>query len=265
MTRPNIHVLVYADPGTGKSTFAATFPKPMLVWCFDSVGKDMPYWKGAQQIGDVQEYVVPGSQVIIPYRDVQHADGVIRIEYYHETGPTQSDGKLYPIAYDNYLIRMGYFHNEYQQWPTVVLDSTTTFELAARNKAKIMNPMTPFEKGTDTRQWFAASTEALEEMVVTRFGGLPMNTLCICHQSQQMAELTGEVVRGPAVPGRLLSRHEMAGSYQEIYRMYTMRQQDGSIVPQLQTKNRDGFMSTSLLGAPDPCYPVYESLWAGWV
>ena len=38
-----IHCLVYGQPGTGKSTFAATFPKPMLVFMFDSFGKEMPY------------------------------------------------------------------------------------------------------------------------------------------------------------------------------------------------------------------------------
>lgn len=261
MERPKIHVLIYGDPGTYKSTFAATCPKPMLVWCFDSVGKDIPYCRGGQ-VGEFQQYQL--GTAVIRYRDVQQPDGLIRIEYFHEIGPTQSDGKLYPIAYDNYLIRMAAFHNEYDNWATGVLDSTTSFELAARNKAKILNPMEPFQKGTDTRQWFAASTDALEEMVVTRFGALTMNVVCICHQSSQMAELTGEVLRGPAVPGRLLSRHEMAMSYQEIYKTYTVRQADGKVAPQLQTTNRDGFMATSLLNAPDPCYPTYESLWGGW-
>lgn len=44
-TRPNIHVLVYGDFGVGKSQFAATFPKPLLVCMFDGSGKDIPYWK----------------------------------------------------------------------------------------------------------------------------------------------------------------------------------------------------------------------------
>jgi len=40
--------LVYGDTGTGKSTFAASFPKPLLVFCFDPAGKDIPYWKKAR-------------------------------------------------------------------------------------------------------------------------------------------------------------------------------------------------------------------------
>lgn len=38
-----IHVIVYGDAGAKKSTFAATFPKPMLVFMWDPFGKDGPY------------------------------------------------------------------------------------------------------------------------------------------------------------------------------------------------------------------------------
>lgn len=45
MERMPISVMVYGDFGVGKSQFAATFPKPMLVFMFDGKGKDLPYWK----------------------------------------------------------------------------------------------------------------------------------------------------------------------------------------------------------------------------
>jgi hypothetical protein len=35
--------LVYGEPGSGKTTFAATWPKPLLVIFFDPIGKDLPY------------------------------------------------------------------------------------------------------------------------------------------------------------------------------------------------------------------------------
>jgi len=38
-----LHVVVMGDPGARKSTFAATFPKPMLVLNFDPMGKETPY------------------------------------------------------------------------------------------------------------------------------------------------------------------------------------------------------------------------------
>jgi hypothetical protein len=38
-----IHLLIYGDAGSMKSTFAATFPKPMLVFYCDAMGNDRPY------------------------------------------------------------------------------------------------------------------------------------------------------------------------------------------------------------------------------
>jgi len=40
-----LHWILYGDFGSGKTHMAATFPKPMLVHCFDGFGKDMPYFK----------------------------------------------------------------------------------------------------------------------------------------------------------------------------------------------------------------------------
>lgn len=37
------HGLVYGDTGAGKSTFFSTLPKPIWVWFFDGLGKEMPY------------------------------------------------------------------------------------------------------------------------------------------------------------------------------------------------------------------------------
>ena len=45
LLRPPLHWILYGDFGSGKSTMAATFPKPMLVHMFDAFGKDMPYLK----------------------------------------------------------------------------------------------------------------------------------------------------------------------------------------------------------------------------
>ncbi len=43
--RRPIHVLAYGEPGAGKSELLATFPKPILVFMFDALGKDTPYMK----------------------------------------------------------------------------------------------------------------------------------------------------------------------------------------------------------------------------
>lgn len=49
--RPPIHMMQYGDSGVGKSQFAATFPKPMLVFMFDGAGKEIPYMKYHDFVG----------------------------------------------------------------------------------------------------------------------------------------------------------------------------------------------------------------------
>ena len=87
MERKNIHAIAYGDSGVGKSTFAATFPKPMLVFCWDPYGKDLPYQKGAQSVSDLLTYEIPGGTGVmsITYRDIVFEDGnFTRVEYYHD-------------------------------------------------------------------------------------------------------------------------------------------------------------------------------------
>ncbi len=46
-----MHVLLYGEFGSGKTSFAATFPHPCLVMSFDPPGKDRPYVKYAIERG----------------------------------------------------------------------------------------------------------------------------------------------------------------------------------------------------------------------
>lgn len=63
--RPPIHCLVYGDPGSRKSTFAATFPTPLHVFFFDPFGKEMPYLR----MGSPSELQVD-ERYDVYYRDV---------------------------------------------------------------------------------------------------------------------------------------------------------------------------------------------------
>jgi len=263
MEYPPIHAMVYADTGVGKSTFAATFPKPMLVWFFDPHGKDLPYRKGAQgevlPDGGLQSYpiMVGNGQAELTYRDVQHPDGVVRIEYMHDHDIDQ------PNVISLFRYRLAAFHQEYASWKTVVTDSVTFMELAARKwEEKVMNPMTKFAKGTDTRQWFAGSTDTLEEILIMRFASLPMNVVICCHIDERRNEISGEILRGPFAPGRLSKRGELSAAFQEQYHMYTARnEQDGSMVRYVQTVNDGHWIATTQINAPNNCYPHYLSLW----
>ena len=206
---------------------------------------------------ELQEYQI--GEAVVPYRDIVTADGLIRVEYFHNDDPD------WPQAYQIYLARMGMFAAEQKAnpWATVVLDTLTSTELSSRKyNEKIMKPMEKFAQGTDTRQWFALATDDLEEMVIMRYAGFTMNTLVLSHIDERKNELNGEIIRGPFAPGRLSRRSTLGASYQEQYRTYSV-QIDGRRAHQLQTQSHSGFAATTQIDVPDPCYPSYESMWAG--
>jgi AAA domain len=261
-SRPPIHVLVIGDYGAGKSTFAATFPKPMLVFQFDAFGKDFPYLNR------------PGTEVSALFSDAK-ADWVrtvsstksgkllIRLEYYHElewTEPrevTRKAGKtirdVNPSAYNTFLKRMAGFHHEYEEWATVVLDSATPLEIAARRWDQfIVNP-----GAEDARQWYGASKDLLERMLFTRFAGLPMNVVVLAHIDDEKYEFQGKQRRVPMLPGKL--RGSLGSQYQEVYHAYIV--DNGEYL--LQTRTDALFACTSAIQAPNPCPPHYDALWAG--
>lgn len=262
MDRPFCHTLAYGHSGTGKSTFASTFPKPLLVFCFDGHGKEMPYRKPhpfnpneAIQDGPLQQWELNvGTHVAsLGFRDVQREDGLIRIEYYLD------DNLETPDAMQKFRYRLSNFQQEYAVWKTVVLETVTSMEIAARKQEeKVLNP-----SAKDRRQWFGGSTDTLEEILIWRFAAFPMNVVLNTHISQDKNEISGEILQGPAGRGRLSKAGLLACYYQEQYRLYTVRDDNtGQRVHLTQTQNRDGWVACTQIDAPDPVWPHYDYLWS---
>jgi len=258
-----IHALVYGETGSGKSTFAATFPKPMLVLCFDPMGKHLPYVKKGKA-GALSSYNI-GEKVVIPYMDIEREDGIIRVEFFHDFDIDN------PTSFSNYRTRMGIFQAEMADYKTLVTDSVTFMELSARKlDEKVLNPVPPgvsrYAKGSgvDSRQWYGASTDALEEMLCIRYAGMPINVVVLCHTNKKKEMTGGEFTQGPFAPGRLYDRSLLPASYQEQYRCYTIKNDKGEREHYVQTQNRDGFIATTQIDAHDPSFPNYNSLWHWW-
>ncbi len=263
LVKPPIHALIHGETGSGKSTFAATFPKPMLVILFDSFGKHLPYVK-AGKAGERVTYNI-GDQVEIPYQDIQCDDGIIRVEFYHDMDIDN------PTSFRYYRTRMAALQNEMDDWKTLITDSVTYMELSARKlEEKVMNPLPPGASrygkggGHDARTWYGGATDALEEMLCVRYAGLPMNVVVICHTNKKKDVRGGEFLQGGWVPGRLYERSLLASSFQEQYRCYTVGNEAGTRDHYIQTQNRDGFMATTQIDAPDPSHPYYKDLWHNW-
>jgi hypothetical protein len=247
MAHEPIHCLVYGDSGAGKSTFAATFPKPMLVFAFDPRGKETPYLNRGEATGfgiDDQ-----GS----PYREVlsrKSGDAIVRLEYYLDAEPERPDG------YARFGKRLLALQGEYDKWQTIVVDSVTFMELTARKYHQYVLNKTSKEP----RQWFAGSTDALEEVLMIRFGSLPMNVVVIAHVDEEKDELHGTFVRNPKAPGRL--RRGASAGYSEFYRAFVKFTDANVRQYVLQTRSDRMWNAASQIGAPDPCDPVYQALWS---
>ncbi len=244
------HWILYGDFGQGKSTGASTFPKPMLVYCFDPFGKETPYLRR----GTPSELGV--TDLGVPYREVVSKKGelLIRIEYYHDIEPT------HPTAYATFLKRMVDFQREYDQWKTVVVDSITFMELCSRKwNQYVLNPFPMYAAGKDMRQWFGGSTENLEEMLMMRFGALPMNVVIIAHVDEDKDEVMGAIVRNVNAPGRL--RKRLAIGYSEVYHAFAQRGEDSRVEYWWQTRPDRSYAASSQIGAPDPCPPTYSAIW----
>lgn len=236
--------LVYGPGGTMKSTFAATFPKPMLVFFFDPFGKEMPYRRMGYDGGVVlDEFGTPTRTVLAPDGTVD-----IQIEHYIDADPTQ------PEAFSRFRSRLTRLQAQYGLWSTVVLDSTTFFELAARKQSEYKTNPT----AKDGRQHYGASANAVEEIIAMRFGALPMNVIVISHINHEKDDVAGSILYYPALPGQ--QAFKVPAGYPEVYYAF-VESQGGTNTFLMQTQRNARYTACSQIPAPNPCPPDYESLW----
>lgn len=252
MQRQPIHVLLMGESGAGKDTFAATFPKPMLVWHLDGFGQEMPYMKGAKEIGEIKYY--QGAGATIAYRDIVAADGgFIRIEYF------SSDDPVHPQVSQVLESRMSVFAGaEKAGWATLVCGSLSSVALENRLYEQfVLNP-----QYKDPRKWYGAATEYVERLILMQ-KALTCNVVFICHIGREKDEVGGEFLFTPDLPGRL---SVSAGRYfNEMYRLYIARDPNGNPVRALQTDGDGRFQCKTHIDAVTPLYwPTYEGLWAKW-
>lgn len=174
-----------------------------------------------------------------------------QIEHYVDTDPTA------PTAFSAFQQRLGRFHHEYPEWMngTIIIDSVTFMELSCRkNEQYNVN-----RSARDPRQWWGGSTDRLEEILLMRFGSLPMTVCVICHVDRQKDDVHGSMVRLPSAPGRLTKG--LGCAFSEVYHAYVGSDENGHRIHQLQCQPDNLYSAESQIGAPDTCYPDYEALW----
>jgi hypothetical protein len=248
MNRPPIHVAAYGGAGTRKSTLFATFPQPIVVACFDSVGKDMPYWA----LGPVSE---PAKNEWGGMTRMVGGGKAARLEYYHDP-LVQS-----PRAAARFIDRLTALPTEIKAGKvgTFVLETVTSAMLTSRKMYQY-----DLESGAkDPRKWYGGSVDVLEEILMIQLPSLHCNVGIGLHVSKTKIEAEGSMVRAPLLPGRLMDT--FASQWPEIYRCYIeVDQETGLKIGRLQTIGDERWEAATQIGAPDGVQGHYDNLWARW-
>lgn len=242
-----IHVLVYGESGSGKTTFASSFPKPMLVWLFDPPGKGMPYKRrgSRSEEGIDQDLGIRVTNVFGPDDSL-----LIQVEHYLDPNPQR------PSAYKLFRERLSGFEDEFEWWQTVVLDSLTFCELASRwDHQHRLNP-----SAKDGRQWYGGAKEDMEQLLMGRIPAYPMNVVVTAHIDEEKDEVHGMMVRNPSVVGKL--RKFASAAFAEFYHSFVTADDKGNRIYALQTQGDRFFNAASQIPAPNPCLSDYQALFA---
>lgn len=253
MILPYGHWLIYGDPGSGKSSGAATFPKPMHVCMFDGFGKETPYlqWPDGRPRGTLTEIAVDRDGT--PYLDVASLkDGrlLIRIAYFLDADPEN------PEAWQRFRLYMHSF--DPTQWATVVGDSLTNAELFARKRDEYVT-----NRGAkEPRQHWNASMHDLEEMFYMRWAAFPTNVVILAHIEEKQDQVHGHMIFNPDAPGKLHKR--FPANYSELYRAHVERDPTTKERRYLwQTRSDGRYNATTQINAPDPTAQDYRLLGGG--
>lgn len=250
--RPPTSFLVMGEPGSRKSTFAATFPKPMLVSLFDPPGKDSPFEEIGRRV-EVENKGIPAYHVM----DKRVASELlVRVEMFHDWDATR------PTAWALFNQRLASLPQEMGSvWKTWVIDSTTFLEEAVFNHQRyVVNPNTK-----EPRQWYAGVAETMRALLWNRVSAaaLRLNVVVLTHIDTDKDELQGSFVRNPALAGKLRGR--VAAGYPEFYRALWQDDDKGGRQFLLQTSAGQGFACLSQrIHAPNPCLPDYAALWTNY-
>lgn len=255
--RPPMTVLIYGQPGSGKSMMARTYPTPGITFMFDPRGKATPYLKGGTITEEKYflEEAWPGERGI-PYQEVLDPDGKViwRVEYYGNPNPKA------PYASWWFNVRLAQF--DPFQYATKVTDSVTSYELSVRKYDEYIENAA----AKDGRQHYGASKSRLEEVLMMQMGSWPGNVITIAHLSMEKEEWSGMFIRNPSVVGKLDGR--IASYYSEQYYSHVVDDPEAvathGIRYQILTSPTGGYMAQTHIDAPLYCAPTYDALWVNW-
>lgn len=267
---PDIHALIYGMSGVGKSTFAAGFPKPMLVLAFDRYDNVKPYQRCGSEVCRVADYTGDHEKrkqsqayyqsLGIAATDVRDDAGqlLVRIEHYYDNDPKRMS------AYEKFNVRMSAFTarpESWRQWRTVVLDSLTFFQNAAVGWERTLN--NPSKSAA--LKWYGEAKFHMEGLLYCQMGSADTNVLVLGHEATKENEFgSGGQQRGIAAVGQLSA--QVPAGFGEVYHLVAEKGTDGAYHRRLRTdmhEDADGrlWFAKTQEGVRDGCDATYEALW----
>lgn len=238
---PSAHKKIYVqgDSGSGKTVFACSFPTPIYVFDFDGkVGSSASFYANdKERLGRIEyDTYLPksGDKTDVPF--VRYNTKLVELENAAKTN-------AFPYA-------------------TIVLDSSTLYAQAMLKEVVRQNPgikRMPVNLGDPTSiQDYGIFASHFTQMLV-RLLSLPANVVVTGHISTDKDELTGEIIRGPFLPGKQAPQM-VPILFEEVYRAYA-ETKDGKASYFAQTQSDGRYKCRSQIkGIPSIVSLSYESL-----
>ena len=232
-------LLIYGDPGTGKSCFAIGFPKPMLVLDFDGkINSAAEFYRGEPWLDDVDVRVMlPAIEDLSVIKALGKDDYDPIDEFISITQELRKQIKDKNLKYK-----------------TIVIDSMTTLSNACVKHIIKTNPgikrARPDQPGLE--DYGILKREFLR--FIPGLLSLPMNVVVTGHIREDKDEVTGAISRNCNTDGSF--GKDMPIYFEEVYRSFV---KDGKYLAQTQADYKYACRS-QIRGLPKEINLAYESI-----
>lgn len=258
--------LVYGNPGTKKTFFAAGLPKPMKVFAFDPAAKMLAYLLQGQASAVDWMEDGGGFQFVT---DPESKKTLVELEYFLDKNPMGIGSQPYPCAYERFQTSLithmeeGWKMPDGEPYRSVILDSYTFCELACvRLQQFKLNPAPGGVQDSkhNQMQWAGMARGVLQTDIMTVFPWVPCHALIIAHVDDKRYDEQDKQLWGVSAIGKL--GINLPGAFSEVYLMYKeMNDKTGKWESFLMTESDGQYIAQTHIGAPNPCKPEWEALW----
>lgn len=199
-------LVLVGDWGTGKTTVAATAPKPVLFLDVDNKLHKMDNLKAGIAKGDLIQWAITAPLSELSLKRLSTMEGKLgqKAAIPRPKGYIQLVDMIEKLEKDKYIVNG-------KQVQTIVLDSYTTVDEHLRRLLTAVN-------GTNTM------TLALYGTLLVNFEELnntllrcPCNIILICHEKTMKDDLTGKISIKPLIHGSMSEK--IGKDFEEVYAM----------------------------------------------